>query len=289
MLLAALERAWRAIGEHHPDLPPAQIVIGQGSGQRGLLLLGHLAPDRWQPTDGRGALRHELLIAGEGLARGAIDVFTTALHEAVHALALARGIADTSRDGRYHNKRYRHLAQEVGLEVERDTRTGWSETTLPPATQARYQPAIDELGRAITLHRLREPAAPRGRKVPAAVCGCPRRIRVAPSVLEAGEITCAICHQPFTTPPPEDEDPEGGTPDPAAQRSARRARRGRDRGRGRVNARAVRGVAGPAHGRSLHVGQPIPNPAGGGHSTSPEELAGSPRRPFDSRSALCHG
>ena len=106
VLLAALEHAWRAIAEHHPDLPPAQIITGQGSGQRGGLLLGHLAPDRWEPADGRGGLRHELLIAGEGLARGAVDVFTTELHEAAHALALAREIPDTSRDGRYHNKHY---------------------------------------------------------------------------------------------------------------------------------------------------------------------------------------
>ena len=112
ILLAALEQGWRTIAEHHPDLPPAQIVTGQGSGQRGGLLLGHLAPDRWEPADGHGGLRHELLIAGEGLARGAVDVFTTELHEAAHALALAREIADTSRDGRYHNKRYRDLAAE---------------------------------------------------------------------------------------------------------------------------------------------------------------------------------
>jgi hypothetical protein len=236
-LLAALERAWQAIGGHHPDLPPAHIVTGQGSGQRGGLLLGHLAPDRWQPTSG-GELVHELLIAGEGLARGPVDVFTTELHEAVHALALARAVADTSRDGRYHNKRYRDLARELGLQVERDPRTGWSETTLPAATRERYQDAIDALERAITLHRLREPTPDAaGRNLAAAVCGCPRRIRVAPGTLREGEITCQVCRQPFTTPGPDAASApprqhaapaaDASAPhDPAARRDARRGRRG---------------------------------------------------------------
>ena len=289
MLLAALEHAWAAIAEQHPDLPPAQIVTGQGSGPHGGVLLGHLAPDRWEPADGHGGLRHELLIAGEGLARGAVDVFTTELHEAAHAIALAREIADTSRDGRYHNKRYQALAEELGLDVQRGTRTGWSETTLPLETQARYQAVIDELDRAITLHRLREPPAAKGRNLPAAMCACPRRIRVAPRILGAGEITCGICHQPFTRPTPTEDDPSDTAQDAPGARNARRARRGRDQPRGRVNAGPVRTAAGPIPGRSLHVCQPIPNPAGGGQSTSPEELAGSPRRPFDSRSALCHG
>ncbi len=226
VLLAALERAWRAIAEHHPDLPFAQIITGQGSGQRGGLLLGHLAPDRWEPADGRGALRHELLIAGEGLARGPVDVFTTALHEAAHALALAREIADTSRDGRYHNKRYQALAEELGLDVQRGTRTGWSETTLTAETRARYQPVIDELDRAITLHRLREPASAKRRNPPAAMCACPRRIRVAPRVLGAGEITCGICHQAFTTPTPAEDDPRDTAQDAPGARNAKQARRG---------------------------------------------------------------
>ncbi|MCA1679383.1 MAG: hypothetical protein LC777_10760 [Actinobacteria bacterium] len=102
-LVAAVEHAWQQIRDRHPDLPRVQIVIGQGSGHRGGLLLGQLAPERWQPT-GPNELVHELLVGGEGLARGADDVFTTLLHEAAHALALSRQIAD-SRDGRYHNQR----------------------------------------------------------------------------------------------------------------------------------------------------------------------------------------
>jgi hypothetical protein len=204
-LLAALEHAWLAIRWQHPDVPVAQVVVAQGSGRRGGVLLGHLAPDRWQTVDsgGEGELVHELLIAGEGLAMGAEEVLGTVLHEAAHALAIARQIADTSRDGRYHNARYRDLAEELGLLVQRDAQLGWSTTSLAPATRERYAPAITAIAATITRHRLPEPMLDGARNLHAAACACPRRIRVAPRTLRAGAITCDVCGQPFTTQAPE--------------------------------------------------------------------------------------
>jgi hypothetical protein len=202
-LLAALEHAWLAIRQQHPDLPVAQIIVAQGSGQRGGRVRGHLAPDRWQTADNGGELVHELLIAGESLAMGAEEVFGTQLHEAAHALAIARRIADTSRDGRYHNARYRTLAEELGLLVERDAQLGWSTTSLTPATRERYASAIAAIAAAITRHRLREPTLGAARNLRAAMCACPRRIRVAPRTLQAGAITCEVCGQQFTTQTPE--------------------------------------------------------------------------------------
>ena len=64
--------------------------------------------------------RPEIMISGEGLHRDAASVLGTLLHEAAHALAAARGIKDTSRQGRYHNKHYKALAEELGITVEFD-------------------------------------------------------------------------------------------------------------------------------------------------------------------------
>jgi hypothetical protein len=198
-LIAALEHAWQAIQRHHPDVPAAQVIVGQGSGNGRGLLLGHLAPERWQPVGQPDACIHELLIAGEGLALGADEVFTTELHEAVHALAVARRIADTSRDGRYHNRHFKTLAEELGLVVTRDPTQGWSETVLPAHTRTRYADAVNAIAAAITAHRIPEPAATSGRNLAAALCACavPRRIRVAPRTLAAGAITCELCGHRF--------------------------------------------------------------------------------------------
>jgi hypothetical protein len=200
-LVQALERAWAEVMERHDELPPVAIIVGQGSGHRGGgLVLGHFAAERWQPAGSDDVYVHELMIGGEGLRRGAAAVFATLLHEAAHALARVRGIQDTSRQGRYHNKRFKQLGAELGLVIERDPRIGWSLTTLPPTTAERYAAAIDTLERAIALHRRNEPTAGGGDRsgnLLAAACQCPRRIRIAPRTLADGPIVCTVCAHAF--------------------------------------------------------------------------------------------
>jgi hypothetical protein len=121
--------------------------------------------------------------------------------EAAHAIATVRRIADASRQGRYHNAKYKALAEELGLLVERHPVIGWSLTTLAPATANAYADTIADLQRAITLHRRHEAptvgATRPGNLVPAG-CGCPRRIRVAPGTLAPGAIVCAVCASELT-------------------------------------------------------------------------------------------
>ena len=130
-LVAALEACWRAIRRHHPEIPPARLVVAAGFDAR-RHKLGHFAAERWRHARKDGALP-EVLIGGEGLERRPEQVFATLLHEAAHALAHAREIQDTSRQGRYHNLRFRALAEELGLVVTPAPGIGWSATTLPAA------------------------------------------------------------------------------------------------------------------------------------------------------------
>jgi hypothetical protein len=131
--------------------------------------------------------------------RGPVDVLGTLLHEAAHAAAHVRGIKDTSRQGRWHNARFKALAEELGIEVAKDPAIGWSPTTLPEQTRQLYEATVVVLGQALRLYRSAEIAGGETRKPgpPACVCSCGRRIRVAPSVLEAGPITCGVCGSDF--------------------------------------------------------------------------------------------
>ena len=201
-LIAALDDAWTAIRARHPDVPAAVLITGSGSdaGRHGLRL-GHYAASRWTPggDDDAGEL-DEIFIGGEGLARGARPVLATLLHEAAHAVARTRDIQDTSRQGRYHNQRFKRLAEELGLHIDKHPSRGWSTTTLPAATARLYAATIRRLEHAITIYRRHElgaPGRPRKAPTPPCVCGCGRRIRVAPGVLALGAILCAICEQPF--------------------------------------------------------------------------------------------
>jgi hypothetical protein len=196
LLVASLERTWSIIRRRHPDVPEAVLVVASGSeGKR--LNFGHFAPHRWQVN---GADRHEVLVGGEGLHRGPTDVLGTLLHEAAHGLAQARGIQDTSRQGRYHNRRYATLARELGLEVASVKPIGWSGTTVPEHTATAYVGQLEELQAALVLWRRQEHRigpGTRSRNLLAASCPCRRRIRVAKATFAEAPILCALCEGPF--------------------------------------------------------------------------------------------
>jgi hypothetical protein len=203
LLVASLERTWSTIRRRHPDVPDAVLVVASGSeGKR--VNWGHFAPHRWQVN---GSDRHEVLVGGEGLQRGPTEVLGTLLHEAAHGLAQARGVQDTSRGGRYHNRRYAQLARELGLEVASVKPIGWSATTVPEPTTTAYAGELQELRAALVLwrrHEHRIGAGTRSRNLLAATCGCGRRIRASKATLAEAPILCGLCTQPFEAEEPED-------------------------------------------------------------------------------------
>lgn len=201
-LITALQGAWDAIQARHDDVPPVVITLGAGSLDRGGLKLGHFAADRWHQAATETDLS-EIFIGGEGLERGSDGVLATLLHEAAHAVANARDIQDTSRQGRWHNKKFKVLAEELGLTVTKDDKLGWSPSQLAEDTVKAYADTLKRLAQALTAYRRVEMHAQPGsgtkttNTVQPALCGCPRRIRVAPSVLDEAPIMCAACGQEF--------------------------------------------------------------------------------------------
>ena len=144
-IITALERAWAAIQDRHPDVPGVVIMTGAGSNQKGTPRdIGYAATTgpNGGPRQQNGPRAPELFIAGELLSAGGRAVLEVMLHEAAHALAAQRGIKDTSAAGnRYHNKRFAALAAELGLRGP-DTPekvTGWSGCTLTDETRWRLR------------------------------------------------------------------------------------------------------------------------------------------------------
>jgi hypothetical protein len=140
------------------------------------------------------------MVGGEGLYRGPTEVLGTLLHEAAHGLAQAQQVQDTSRGGRYHDRRYATLARELGLEVTQVKPIGWSATTVPEQTASVYAGQLEELQAALVLWRRQEHrlgTGSRSRNLLAAACGCGRRIRVAKATLAEAPIVCSACEVPF--------------------------------------------------------------------------------------------
>jgi curved DNA-binding protein CbpA len=196
-ILKVLEDIWLEIRRRHPEIPLAVIIIASGTDGKQTRLGSH-APGRWNVA---GEQRPEIMISGEGLRRTPGEVLATLLHEAAHALACERGIKDTSRQGRYHNKQFKACAEELGLRIEHDDRTGWSASTITGTTQTAYLPQYDALAEAMTMWRHGEtttgPATRRNTNLIAAICPCGRSIRVAASTLAEAPIICQACDGKF--------------------------------------------------------------------------------------------
>ena len=218
-LVRACEEAWADIRDHHPELPDAVMILGTGMERGRLVKLGHWWGGRWLAD---GALRGEVLLAGEALHLAPKEVFEVLLHEAAHGLNAARGVKDTSRGGRYHNQRFAAAAHEVLLEVRAMPPYGLASTSLSPAGRERYGPTVERLGEAMRIVRQLERGAGlgegaegaggktgagaeadggagtgRGRGSVVSSCGCGRRMRMAPSVLAAGPVVCGVCGAEF--------------------------------------------------------------------------------------------
>jgi curved DNA-binding protein CbpA len=203
-ILKILEETWLEIRRWHPDIPPAVIIIASGTDSKNPRW-GHHAPGRWNVN---GQQYAEVMISGEGLRRTPEDVLGTLLHEAAHALAHARGIKDTSRQGRYHNKHYKTHAEQLGLAAEHDQRNGWAATTITDVTKIAYARQLADLAQAMTMWRHGEAtpgSAPRrNSNLIAAACPCGRSIRVAASTLAEAPITCQACDGDFQAKNPAD-------------------------------------------------------------------------------------
>ena len=140
-------------------------------------------------------LRGEVFITDAILGRGALDTLEVVLHEAAHTVAKQRGVKDTSSDGRYHNARFRHVAEELGLEARaRDASIGWSATTLAPGVESRYAEPVARLAaalgdRAASTLADDEPVAP---MVLCCDCGSFHR-HARGRVLLARGVLCSTC------------------------------------------------------------------------------------------------
>lgn len=89
----------------------------------------------WRDRDGEEGY-FEINICAEHLARPFAEVAGTMLHEMVHLYNLQNGVKDTSREGTYHNKKFKEAAESHGLMVENTEKYGWAKTDLTEEAKA---------------------------------------------------------------------------------------------------------------------------------------------------------
>jgi len=199
-IIDALDRLAAQIRKNHPEVPENIVfVLASGRSGRGAKH-GHFAPGAWTED------HHEILISAESLARGAEATLGTLIHELGHAVAAATGVRDTSNNGRYHNKRFKTIAEALGITLEQHDTIGWSLTTLPPETAAKYATGLALLEKSITTYRRGggaeagpAPKKPRNKTKAPMVCGCEDEVTVSIQWFERqGEgLFCSLCEQGY--------------------------------------------------------------------------------------------
>ena len=231
-MISVLENVWDMIRANHPELPRVIVIMGSGLVSNGIKV-GHFHAEQWghREADTENALDvgadaavrySELFVGGEGLARQPHEILATLLHEGAHCLAHVRGIQDTSRQGRWHNRKFAELAAEMGINTERDARIGYSITSIPDETVAKYMdailllttglqhvrvmPAMVEIptaapvttgGDAGTGTRTISPTPVVRRKGAKCRCDVPREVHISRAALAEAPIICGICFGPF--------------------------------------------------------------------------------------------
>lgn len=71
---------------------------------------------------------HEINLSAEYLNRPAENIISTLLHEMCHLYAMENNIKDTSNGGRYHNRKFKQIAEERDLNISYSQYIGWSIT-----------------------------------------------------------------------------------------------------------------------------------------------------------------
>ena len=78
---------------------------------------------------------YEINLSAQFLNRPISEIASTLIHEMCHQFAKVNDFKDTARSGSFHNKLFRQIAEDHGLNVELNGGRGWAVTTLKESTK----------------------------------------------------------------------------------------------------------------------------------------------------------
>lgn len=207
-MLTAVDAVISKAREINPGIPEVTVVLGASGKMRKGQKHGHFAPKSWESRDGEDLdvieanRMGEVLLAGESLQRGGRATLGTIIHELAHAYCDANDIKDTSNGHRYHNKKFKEVAEDFGLSIERADVIGWSVTDVPDELAEFYADEITALDEAITQYRVTnlEVVTPTKQKKYKMVCEeCQDAVQVTKGWIERNEfkVFCQEHGTPF--------------------------------------------------------------------------------------------
>ena len=136
---------------------------------------------------------YEINLSAQFLNRPIFETAATLIHEMCHQWARVNHFQDTARSGSYHNKLFRKIAEDHGLEVELNGGRGWSVTTLNESTKGLLQGFIEQNPSTIVYRTMPiKPKRVRNVSVRKYVCpDCEASVRATKAV----NVVCGDCNQ----------------------------------------------------------------------------------------------
>ena len=194
--LSVLQKTYTALNKHYfAGLLPSVVITIQSD----LGAYGHYVPrgiwncaDSFENDSNRVQLP-EINLSAENLKRSHYSTCATLMHEMCHHFCFVNGMKDTSRQGRYHNKIFKQVAEERGLVIGYAKNIGWSLTE--PTNK--FKEFIDGLGynfqclyRDTLIEDPKETKASKVYKYQCPVCGLKVRTNKA-----SVRIRCMDCNE----------------------------------------------------------------------------------------------
>lgn len=191
-LIVEAERVVRAAIAHYSLSVKAEkiVITVQSRGRKNAL--GWFWAGRWQASKVNGL--HEINLCAETL--NTCDVGELIIHELAHAENQAKGIKDCDKTGRVHNKKFKAMAEALGLLVEPRHKThGFAFTKVGEGAKS----FLDKCAfnrEVFTMARICEAAEEKGEKgagsrlVKVECPGCGYVLRTTRKWLDVGLPTC---------------------------------------------------------------------------------------------------
>ena len=120
--------------EYYQNKLPEPAILIQGRGNKKNVLAWCSCNQTWK-DEKSGVQRYEINMVAEYLNRTIYEIIGSLLHEMTHLYNLTNDIQDVSRNGTYHNKRFKEVAEAHGLIISHDKKLGWSITKINEITK----------------------------------------------------------------------------------------------------------------------------------------------------------
>lgn len=135
----------------------------------------------------------EINISANFLNRPPINIAETLLHQMCHQYAYANTVQECSRNGKYHNRIFKRIAETHGLTVQKVPASGYAQTELTEGSKKAIEKFLVDTGVSFIYREL----TPKGAKIKSSstrkyVCpSCDLSVRATKKV----NIICADCNQ----------------------------------------------------------------------------------------------